>query len=155
MKRVGKIMLQSLAVLTLIAAITAAIYLPAKAAPGEIIGENKIPVKRDSAAAPYAVFQAWLAGGNTGKCYEVSSRTLKFSATYANCAVRAEQDSVTKLWWITVPPELDSGTYIVIIRDGAAGAESNSDTDVAAPVIAWDKNLRNLKTTLQDVLANY
>ncbi len=125
------------------------------AQPGQIAGENKIPLGRDKAVAPYAVFQCWMGGSNTAKCFDGSDDTVKAGATYANCAVRFEQDAVSKIWWLTVPATLDSGSYVVIIRTGTDGAEANTDTDVVSPVITWDKTTQSLKVVLTDVFVSY
>lgn len=122
---------------------------------GSAVGENKIPLDRDKASAPYAVFQAWLSGDSTGRCFDGADNTLKASATYANCAIRAERDSVTRLWWITVPAELPGGTYLVIIRDGADGAEANTDTGVATICIVWSAVDQTFYTTTQNVFSSY
>jgi hypothetical protein len=128
---------------------------PAFAAPGANVGENVIPLSRDKATAPYAVFQVWGSGSNRQKCFDDADDTIKLSATYANCAVRFAQDAVTKVWFLTIPTTLPSGSYLVIIRDGADNSEANTDTDVAAPVITWNKDTQSLLVNQNDVFVSY
>lgn len=155
-KHVGKITAAVLIGLIVLAASVWLMTTPPKAeAAGLVVGENKLPLARDKATAPYAVFQAWLAGSDTGKCFDDADDTLKTGATYANCAIRAEQDAVTKVWWVQVPAALTSGGYLVIFRDGADGAEANTDADVAMVAITWNRELQNLRTVTTDVMASY
>ncbi len=154
-KQIGKIAFGMMSVLLLAVVMTGIFYVPVGAEPGQAIAENKIPLGRDKATAPYAVFQAWMAGDTTRKCFDDSTDTVKSGATYANCAIRMDQDAVTKVWWLTVPPALETGTWLVIIRDGADGAEVNTDTDVATVTIAWNAAAQTLSTVALDALALY
>lgn len=121
-------------------------------AAGQGTGINTLPLGRDKATAPYAVFQEWR---SDKRCFDDSDNTLKTSATYANCAVRFSQHTVTGLWWLTIPSDLPTGTYIVICRDGTDGSETNADTDIVSVVITWNKSDQTLSTTQMDVLASY
>ena len=108
---------------------------------GQINGQKTIPLARDLATAPYAVFQRW----GDQQCYDADDGTVKAGATYANCAVRFDQDAVTAAWFLTIPSTLTNGTYLVLIRDGADGAEANTDTEVSMVVIEWSRDVQSFK----------
>jgi hypothetical protein len=69
--------------------------------------------------------------------------------------VAFDQDSVTKVWHMTIPSQLKSGRYHVIIRDRVGASPANTDTKIAMVLIEWDVNVQSLKVLENSVFVSY
>jgi hypothetical protein len=123
--------------------------------PGQYIAENIIPLGRDKATAPYAIAIAWGCGSNSKKHFDAADNTLKLAPIYADCAIRFEQNAVSKIWTLTIPSLLPSGSYLFIIRNGDAGSELDTDTDVSSIFLTWDKELQSIISSESNIFVAY
>lgn len=124
---------------------------------GGATGESKIPLSNKvitdaGATAPYLVLMRWGDGVETGSFYHKSTGLA--TATYADAALRFYQDSISGDWLAEVPGSQPSGEYWCIIRDGAAGAEAKTDTDIGRIYISWDRTGK-LKINKTDVFVSF